>query len=538
MASTAQFRTFGPFFQAGNLITAPLVFHYAAGTSTLLNAYTDRAKSVTAAQPLVGDANGVASAFFDGLYKIVVQTSAGGALFTWDNVDVRPIDIALFQLVSVKDFGAVGDGITNDTAAFTAAGSSAASVEAHVPAGTYLLNASPTPSGVVTWVLHAGATTTGAGVLPGKIIKFGAADGLISILNKKTTAPATGEALGLKVGVGSGAETGWTLNPSNTSFVTLMSYISSSAVRNTIFSDFSLVEIPSGFPAQAWTFLGSMNNGDANAGDPRTATQNLGVEVESGGSFAPSAAFATNGTSAANRWKHGIWFDYVGGQAGSTLIKANSNISVDYGLDLSLATIAFQGVRIGTATAVVAPIGIKQFANAGIGIFLQRFTDTAPTGLLLQVTNTANTIVLASIDALGVITGTSAVIGGAPAGQGPLGVKQLANAGVGIFLQRFTDTAPTGNLLQVTNAANNAVLAAIDAAGTIYSNIYTVVSGNLNLSPSTGDIQWNKALVALGGGAAPTLGTIGGTGPATAAQNTWMRVLDSAGVAFWVPAWK
>ena len=52
------------------------------------------------------------------------------------------------------------------------------------------------------------------------------------------------------------------------------------------------------------------------------------------------------------------------------------------------------------------------------------------------------------------------------------------------------------------------------------------------------DIQWGKALVALGGGAAPTLGTIGGSGPATAAQNTWMRVLDSTGAAFWVPAWK
>lgn len=46
------------------------------------------------------------------------------------------------------------------------------------------------------------------------------------------------------------------------------------------------------------------------------------------------------------------------------------------------------------------------------------------------------------------------------------------------------------------------------------------------------------ALVALGGGATPTLGTIGGSGPATAAQNTWLKMLDSTGAAFWVPAWK
>jgi hypothetical protein len=52
------------------------------------------------------------------------------------------------------------------------------------------------------------------------------------------------------------------------------------------------------------------------------------------------------------------------------------------------------------------------------------------------------------------------------------------------------------------------------------------------------DIRWGKALVALGGGAAPTLGTIGGSGPATAGQNSWMRVLDSTGTPFWVPVWK
>lgn len=67
--------------------------------------------------------------------------------------------------------------------------------------------------------------------------------------------------------------------------------------------------------------------------------------------------------------------------------------------------------------------------------------------------------------------------------------------------------------------------------------IIVTAAGAINLLPGT-DIKWGKALVALGGGAAPTLGTIGGGGPATAAQNSWMRVLDSAGAAFWVPVWK
>jgi hypothetical protein len=51
-------------------------------------------------------------------------------------------------------------------------------------------------------------------------------------------------------------------------------------------------------------------------------------------------------------------------------------------------------------------------------------------------------------------------------------------------------------------------------------------------------VQLADPLVALGGGAAPTLGTIGGSGPATAAQNSWKRFYDDGGNAFWVPVWK
>lgn len=42
--------------------------------------------------------------------------------------------------------------------------------------------------------------------------------------------------------------------------------------------------------------------------------------------------------------------------------------------------------------------------------------------------------------------------------------------------------------------------------------------------------------VALGGGAAPTLGTIGGSGPATAAQDSWVEI-NIAGTLYYVPAW-
>lgn len=69
-------------------------------------------------------------------------------------------------------------------------------------------------------------------------------------------------------------------------------------------------------------------------------------------------------------------------------------------------------------------------------------------------------------------------------------------------------------------------------------NKLVLAATEIILSSDGGDVKWGKPLVALGGGAVPTFGTIGGSGPATAAQNTWMRVIDSTGAAFWVPAWK
>jgi hypothetical protein len=61
---------------------------------------------------------------------------------------------------------------------------------------------------------------------------------------------------------------------------------------------------------------------------------------------------------------------------------------------------------------------------------------------------------------------------------------------------------------------------------------------NIGLVPKgTGVVDLANATVALGGGAAPTLGTIGGTGPAAAAQNCWVKI-NAAGVATYLPGWR
>ena len=99
MATFAQFASFGPIFSGGTLQGGAKIYHCLVGTTTLKNAYTDRDKAVTVAQPLVADSQGMASAYFDGLYKLLIGTSAStgptdNILYTyqnWNATDIAPI---------------------------------------------------------------------------------------------------------------------------------------------------------------------------------------------------------------------------------------------------------------------------------------------------------------------------------------------------------------------------------------------------------------------------------------------------------------
>lgn len=73
----------------------------------------------------------------------------------------RTVKAKLQETVSVKDFGAVGDGVTNDTAAFNSAWAATAPQAVYVPAGSYAITGTVTGKffsfGVVTVV---GGTVT------------------------------------------------------------------------------------------------------------------------------------------------------------------------------------------------------------------------------------------------------------------------------------------------------------------------------------------------------------------------------------------
>lgn len=129
------------FDAAGAPLAGGKVHTYAAGTSTPQATYTDAAGAVANANPVVLNARGEAIIFWaaDAAYKVVVTDADGATIWTQDDVSnpgggpsgssnigfiqsgagavARSVQSKLRETVSVQDFGAVGDGVTDDSAA-------------------------------------------------------------------------------------------------------------------------------------------------------------------------------------------------------------------------------------------------------------------------------------------------------------------------------------------------------------------------------------------------------------------------------------
>lgn len=204
------------FSDAGVPLTGGKLYTYAAGTTTPQATYTSSTGLTANSNPIILNAAGrLASEVWltsNLNYKFVLKTSTDVTIGTYDNIaglldsaalsnttdnalgdalvgfkqagssgflsgaTARTVSTKLQEVVSVKDFGATGDGTTNDLTAFQNAANSASVTQILVPAGAYYLSAVPVVSGSVTWVIDRNATFTGTDILTyinNRIVSYG-----------------------------------------------------------------------------------------------------------------------------------------------------------------------------------------------------------------------------------------------------------------------------------------------------------------------------------------------------------------------------
>jgi hypothetical protein len=184
-------------------LAAPLVDFADGATLVAADLDTNAKQSIYTQQELDDSLAGVALGAIPNGSKGDITTSVGGTVWTVNaglsatkstftqagsGATARTVDSKLKDVVSVKDFGAVGDGVTDDTAAFSTAAQAAPTnvnivgaegalprapmCKVAVPAGSYVLTSEVnTNNREVVWELDQAATISGYAFLNGEVFR-------------------------------------------------------------------------------------------------------------------------------------------------------------------------------------------------------------------------------------------------------------------------------------------------------------------------------------------------------------------------------
>lgn len=154
-----------PFFpqfsdpNTGALMAGGTIEFYLAGTSTPTAYYTD-SLGTSGGSSITLDSGGMPAndVYYDSAieYKIVAKNSSGSVVYT-----VPSYKVIITSVVSVKDFGATGDGVTDDTDAIVNCISSSAYKRVYWPKGTYLVSSDITLISGTEWDAESGAVIDG-----------------------------------------------------------------------------------------------------------------------------------------------------------------------------------------------------------------------------------------------------------------------------------------------------------------------------------------------------------------------------------------
>ena len=93
----AQFQFFQFVDDTGTPYASSKLYHYAAGTTTDKDIWTDEAKTTPAAQPIVADSKGIITFYADGDHKFVLKDSSDNTLYTWDNVRITSDSATMWE---------------------------------------------------------------------------------------------------------------------------------------------------------------------------------------------------------------------------------------------------------------------------------------------------------------------------------------------------------------------------------------------------------------------------------------------------------
>jgi hypothetical protein len=150
----------------GNPLAGGKVYYYIPSTTTFKNTYQNAALTILNTNPIILDSAGECIAYGTGSYRQIVTDVNGNLIWDQPTLSLLPVDAStviytppftnsvaetvsakLSESVSVKDFGAVGDGTNDDTIAIQNARDYLAAQTTPpmliFPAGTYKYSVSP-----------------------------------------------------------------------------------------------------------------------------------------------------------------------------------------------------------------------------------------------------------------------------------------------------------------------------------------------------------------------------------------------------------
>lgn len=88
MGTFAKFQQFGPISIGGTIITDGKMLHYAAGMLVAKDIYKDREKTLTQAQPMLMDVNGLLSFYGDGVYDFIILDADDNEIYNFNGVSL------------------------------------------------------------------------------------------------------------------------------------------------------------------------------------------------------------------------------------------------------------------------------------------------------------------------------------------------------------------------------------------------------------------------------------------------------------------